>query len=327
MQVQLFVDSTSAISNVTLLREQIPKRRFTNNADILSVVQSAHPVISRYTLEHVKSHQDEKTTSISFGFMPNSRSYATKWQQINLRNNNERANAWEATQTCPLTPKHLPVEVKISCQIISSHYVKRLREEIGINRHRTFLQAKYKWPDQVWVTIAWESFEHRASRPILDKLANRSKIVHNWLNLGSQCARHGQCPDTLLLESRCPFCTSAEDLLQHLLTCKAPHAQTFRYDGMMKLRKVLDGTQGSSAILRAIKAWTRDPETAVVISAGTKPYEYAVSRALESQTAIGWEHIFRGFISLEWGHIYTAEERIKLPQQQKCHALARSAWC
>ena len=302
---KLFVDSTSAISNVTLLREQIPKRRFADNADILSVMRAAHPVISRYTLEHVKSHQDEKTDFDQLPFHAQLNVLCDQMATNQLKR--QRTNAWEATQTCPLPPRNLPVEVKIGRQIISSHYVKRLREEIGIDRHRSFLQAKYKWSDQVWVTIAWESFEHRASRPNLDQLANRSKIVHNWLNLGSQRARHGRCPDTLL-ESRCPFCTSAEDF-QHLLTCTAPRAQKFRYDGMMKLRKALDGTQGGAAILRAIKAWTLDPAIAVATSAGAKSYEHAVSRAMASQHAIGWENIFRGFISIEWGHIYTAEDK------------------
>ena len=62
------VDSTSAISNVTLLREQIPKRRFADNADILSVMRAVNPVISRYTLEHFKSHQDEKNRLRSASF-------------------------------------------------------------------------------------------------------------------------------------------------------------------------------------------------------------------------------------------------------------------
>jgi hypothetical protein len=51
----------------------------------------------------------------------------------------------------------------------------------------------------------------------------------------------------------------------------------------------------------------------VAVSTGTKSYENAVTRALESQLAIGWVLIFRGFISLEWGHIYTAED--KSPQK------------
>lgn len=60
---KIFVDSTSAISNINLLKEQIPKRRYADYADILSViVRSGHQDISRFTLlEHMQSHQDNKT--------------------------------------------------------------------------------------------------------------------------------------------------------------------------------------------------------------------------------------------------------------------------
>ena len=69
-------------------------------------------------------------------------------------------------------------------------------------------------------------------------MVNRSKLVHNWLNLGSQRARHGRCPDTAL-ESRYPYCPAHEDFT-HMMTCPSPRAQKFRYDGMMQLRKVLE---------------------------------------------------------------------------------------
>jgi hypothetical protein len=71
-----------------------------------------------------------------------------------------------------------------------------------------------------------------------------------------------------------------------------------------------------------MKAWTLDPETAVVISAGTESYEHAVSRALESQNAIGWEHTFRGFLSLEWGHIYYTAEDITPPEVQRTRSVS-----
>ena len=47
---KIFVDSTSAISNVNILKEHIPKRRYTDNANILSVMRSADHVITRFTL-------------------------------------------------------------------------------------------------------------------------------------------------------------------------------------------------------------------------------------------------------------------------------------
>jgi hypothetical protein len=62
-------------------------------------------------------------------------------------------------------------------------------------------------------------------------------------------------------------------------------------------------------VIRAIKAWTLNPAAEVAVSAGTPSYETAVTRALESQRSIGWEHIFRGFISSEWGQIYIAEDK------------------
>ena len=83
-----------------------------------------------------------------------------------------------------------------------------------------------------------------------------------------------------------------------MMTCSAPRAQKFRYDGMMKLRTALDGTQGGSAILRAIKAWTTDPHAAPSITANTLAYDDAIRRATASQNEIGWDNALRGFVSV-----------------------------
>ena len=42
-------------------------------------------------------------------------------------------------------------------QDISSHYVNRLRDEIGLARHRMFLQQKYQWNDATWESLPWDS--------------------------------------------------------------------------------------------------------------------------------------------------------------------------
>ena len=123
---KIFVDSTSAISNVTLLKDQIPKRRYADNADILSVMKSAPHVLSRYTLEHVKSHQDDKTDFDELPFNAQLNVICDRMATAQMQQQAE--NAWEATQPCPLPPRQLPVEVTYGTQIISSHYVKRLRE-------------------------------------------------------------------------------------------------------------------------------------------------------------------------------------------------------
>ena len=57
-QFRLYLDSSSAISNVNQLRDLILKRKYANNADVLSTMRSAHHVIEKFSLQHVKSHQD-----------------------------------------------------------------------------------------------------------------------------------------------------------------------------------------------------------------------------------------------------------------------------
>ena len=246
-------------------------------------------------------------------------SYVTAWPPSRC-SDKERTNGKRHSRAhCPPL-RHLPVEVTYGTQIISSHYVTRLRDEISTAKHRTYyLQIKYKWTDQVWESIAWDSFNHCASRPTLDKTVNRSKIVHNWLNLGSQRARNGRCPDAQL-KSRCPYCAATEDFT-HLLTCASVRAQKFRYDGMMKLRKVLDGSKGGSAILRAIKNWILQPQAEVTSPADTVSSEASVTRAMESQTAIGWDHIFRGFVSIEWSNFYATADTTS-PEARRTNAVS-----
>ena len=92
----------------------------------------------------------------------------------------------------------------------------------------------------------------------------------------------------------------------------------------MKLHKVLDGSQGGSAsILNVTIAWTLDPKDKVEITAGTLAYAFAVTWAMESQKAIGWEHaIFDGFVSVRLGHIYTTAVDSSPPEGRRTHVIS-----
>ena len=52
-----------------------------------------------------------------------------------------------STLSSPLCPRNLTIEVRYGQQVISAHYVARLREAIAAKEHRQFLQNKYKWTD------------------------------------------------------------------------------------------------------------------------------------------------------------------------------------
>jgi hypothetical protein len=295
----LFVDSTSAISNVQKLKDLIPQRRFADNADILSTLAAAHSVIERFTLDHVKSHQEEATKVSKLPFSAQLNVFCDTMATNQLKRQETQAN--ERTLSNPLPSRHLPVEISFRSQVISSHYVSRLREEIGLDRHRKFLQAKYKWTDQSWTDIAWDSFFLCARHVSKINSAFRSKLVHHWLQLGHRRFKLSSAQPTAL--QLCPMCSSPEDF-QHLLTCKSPRAIKIRYDATAKLRRALSIAPGLSALVCAIQKWTSDPSTPPSDCSPGFNYDTSVSVAVLSQTHIGWTNLFRGFISFDWAWVY-----------------------
>ena len=73
---------------------------------------------------------------------------------------------------------------------------------------------------QQWCHIAWDSFEMVARRTQTKQTVNRSKLVHNWLNLGSQRAKFvNDNDDESNHAKQCPYCKQQEEDVQHMLTC------------------------------------------------------------------------------------------------------------
>jgi hypothetical protein len=66
----------------------------------------------------------------------------------------------------------MQVEVRFGEQVISSHYVSRLRDAIGRKHHRDYLMNKYKWEPAVLDTIAWDSIEYLCKSPKLVYASN-----------------------------------------------------------------------------------------------------------------------------------------------------------
>jgi hypothetical protein len=225
----------------------------------------------------------------------------------------QQSQADQRSLPCPLPPRHLPIELAYRGQIISSHYVRRLREEICLDRHRLFLQKKYKWDDVSWDAIAWESFAQCANKSRLSHASFRSKLVHNWLHLGDQRSKFGasDAPRT----RNCPYCQLPEDF-RHFLACPDPRALKVRYDASAALRKALDGSPCAIAMFDAMKQWTSHPDDPVTLPPNLRNCPGSVDCALSTQCSIGWPHFFRGFISIKWGNIVTRLDNASLDDRR-----------
>ena len=202
----------------------------------------------------------------------------------------------------------LPIEVAYNDQVISSHYVNRLRDVILTARHCTFLVQKYNWSASTNEEVAWEALYKCARRKTLSHASTRSKLVHNWLNLGAQRASFGDNLPQSATERWCPYCKATEDFL-HLLTCVDSRALKARYEATAALNKAMSaGGAGPQALYRAIKMWCQNPVGPPTIAVRTLRAQPMVDRALASQTIIGWTHVFWGFVSLDWGDFYSQDD-------------------
>jgi hypothetical protein len=60
--------------------------------------------------------------------------------------------------------------------------------------------------------------------------------------------------------------------------------------------------------MKAIKCWIQDSSKPTMVKIGILSAQNEVHRAIETQTEIGWLHMFRGFVSIDWGHVHMDAE-------------------
>lgn len=189
-----YVDSKCASSNVNMIRDLIPKRKYANNADILRIIR-VPLIVRKFTLEHVKSqHQDDSTDVATLPFPAQLNVWCDAMATAQL--DRQLTHVDEASIPNPLPPRNLLVEVRYGGQIITSHYVSRIRDAIGRDYQRAYLQTKFQWDDHVLRSVAWDAFEHCARRPHKHTVT-RCKWVHDWLNVGTRRAKIGRCADSV----------------------------------------------------------------------------------------------------------------------------------
>jgi hypothetical protein len=296
--IQLYVDSTGAISAIDAIRDRIPTRGYPDHADVISTLKDARHIISRSSCQHVRSHQDSKKkySELPFAAQVNvlCDRMATRHMEVH------RIGEWSSRSNY-LPTRNQPVAICHDHQRIPSHYIARLRDEITSKAHGVYFKNRYHWDDHVYGQIAWDAFSTIGRRTSSQSgSGNRSKLVHNWLNLGSQ--RSKLHPMSAHTANQCPYCR-LEETFTHLLTCRDPRAKKCRFDASTKLRKGLGSFSGGQTLLRAISLWIQDPTQPLEILETSNDLQQAVNHAVESQRNIGWEHIFRGIVSRSWGYI------------------------
>ena len=309
--IYTYVDNDGAMEICKALQDGNISRTYPDNADAIAIIASRPKVLKRMHFIHVDSHQDKKqkykvkgeekkkTRDLPMSAKLNYLADRLATQFLKTC----RWGEWCPTQY-PLRPPSVNVTVVSSGYTITNHYVKTIRNQIGIRLHRDYLHDKYKWSEQTWTDIAWDAYHAAAEAIPLTQLSTHSKLAHGWLDLGTHRQKLAASLEKEAA-SKCPCCLTATEDFQHLLTCPDPRSTKTRYEAYEQLRMALRHHPGGAYLTRAIKTWTADPTTPppVPISCSNL-IKHKAQVATNEQTGIGWENLFKGFIAIGWGYVH-----------------------
>ncbi len=321
IEVITWVDSTSALRRLRSLHSNISaSRAYPADADFSSHISWLWSQVSylRPKFEWVKAHQDtgqdydNLTHSAKLNILANK--LASEYiHQATIR---PRSNPW-------FFPSAI-VSLSVNGQRVMTKYSSSIRFHILGTQHRRFLQQRcFAWAsDKVWESIDMEGLGLAYRMLDLPSRLTTSKMIHGWNNTGHQRAKI-HCNSS----SKCPNCDEPEETQVHILRCPAHGVQAIRYTAMMKLRSSVVTRCGSSntwhVMITCLQHWIThgspmDPQTLSLRYTGS--FKNHIVLAIRSQTSIGWQYAFRGYVSTSWVDAYSIEHPRAQAQQ------LRSTW-
>ena len=165
-----------------------------------------------------------------------------------------------------------------------------------------YLQEKYKWSQVVFSQIDWPAVGTILGKISTPTRVKHSKLMHSWIPVMTRTARYSKSPDNL-----CPLCLTIPETQDHIFCCGNKDAAKHRSAAWQCCLETIR-TKGKTSrhILDAF-----DSGGTPYLQLPTRPVPYTTrplpamltTLLLSAQTAqsdIGWQYVFRGFISQVW---------------------------
>jgi len=155
---------------------------------------------------------------------------------------------------------------------------------------------KFGWTDnQAIATVNWRAIGRAKKRLKLSPSVRTTKMMYNWLNVGSQKKKMGG-------DSICPCCGIEEEDQLHLYRCTNEQMQATLKDSIAatNTRLVKEGliTPVYTAFINCICEATNQPPLSTYVIEDEEAL-----RCIQSQETLGMESILRGFHHIDWLHL------------------------
>jgi hypothetical protein len=177
--------------------------------------------------------------------------------------------------------------------IVTTDMDNQIRMAGQSKRMLEYAADKFGWTDnQAQATVNWRAIGRAKRRLKLSQSIRTSKMMYDWLNVGSQKAKMGG-------DGTCPCCGSAEEDQLHLYRCSNDKMQATLHDSLTTTQSKLVREGIISPIYTAFINGICEVAQKQPIS-NYEIEDEDVQRCIESQEMLGPESILRGFHHIDW---------------------------
>ena len=282
---QSMVNKTNEISKYVTV---FPNSTVASEYDVLAKIRTAMRQLgtSQPVLEHIKGHQNEKTS----------------WNKLTLSARlNCRADEL-ADQYLKEFPEvdqtRVPLLPSSGCQLHLANGTTTYDLKLNLTHARTIPPLRQKlcernaWEDTVFNMIDWTA-HGQALKRLKKHQITLVQYVNDWLPLGKRVHMYDpKYPEW------CPSCTAQVEDTTHLMTCPATSRTKWRKESLTTIKKQLDDTNTAHPIKELMveglhaALHNRPVETIAV--------HPAVADVAASQSVIGWSQMLKGRFSKLW---------------------------
>ena len=133
--------------------------------------------------------------------------------------------------------------------------------------------------------------QHQKPHPKWPPLGNKNSFRELW---GRYNAVDWKYQD----DAKCPRCGHASETTAHVTTCQDHDANKVFRKSMRQLKRYLTSQQTDPQIYRALTCSLRNWRKGRDLE--PDQYDPAISRAVQSQTQIGWQDMIEGLVAAPW---------------------------
>jgi hypothetical protein len=270
--------------------------------DLLSGIIDGMASLPAIQLQHIKGHQDRKTRYERLPLLA----------QLNvdaddLANTYQRTSGHRSPEVLLTDTAGVHVVTPSGC--ITSNYVNKLRYQATHGPLLKCIQERYRWNDRITNFVNWQA--HGVSlRKHMKRKSHYIKFVHGILPTNRKLHRNDP------VRRRCPACHSVTEDWKHIVRC--PHItrvawRTSMIEFMEESCQSINTRPLLWKVLRdGIQGWCSHTSD-VPFCLDYHEYSADARRLIWQQNRIGWEQIFLGRFSKEWGALqdayYAREEK------------------